>query len=67
MLYNFDPQRKHDIHLNTYILALSKYFSFFQELIYGPFQKGSDDGKWPYVGRGPEKYFLYEIVANKVW
>ena len=20
---------------------------------------------WPYVGRGPEKYFLYEIVANK--
>ena len=32
-----------------------------QELIYGPFQQGSDD----YVGRGKEKFFLYEIVANK--
>lgn len=40
--------------------------TFVKELIYGPFQKGSDDGKWPYVGRGPEKYFLYEIVANKI-
>ena len=42
---------------------------FVKELIYGPFQQGSDndnDGNWPYVGRGPEKYFLYEIVANKI-
>ena len=44
-------------------------FDFLQELIYGPFQQGSDNeqlGNWPYVGRGPEKYFLYEIVANKI-
>ena len=33
----------------------------YQELIYGPFQQGSDD----YIGRGKEKFFLYEIVANK--
>ena len=33
----------------------------YQELIYGPFQQGSDD----YVGRGKDKFFLYEIVANK--
>ena len=41
--------------------------TFVKELIYGPFQQGSDnDSNWPYVGRGPEKYFLYEIVANKI-
>lgn len=37
--------------------------TFIKELIYGPFQKGQEDG---YVGRGPEKRFLYEIVANKI-
>ena len=31
-----------------------------QELITGP---SGEDGT--YLGRGPEKYFLYEIVANK--
>ena len=42
--------------------------TFVKELIYGPFQQGSDtdEDNWPYVGRGPEKYFLYEIVANKI-
>ena len=35
-------------------------------MIYGPFQKGDTGDDWPYVGRGPEKYFLYEIVANKI-
>jgi len=35
--------------------------TFVKELIYGPFQQGSDD----YIGRGKEKFFLYEIVANK--
>ena len=36
---------------------------FIKELIYGPFQQGKDEG---YQGRGPEKRFLYEIVANKI-
>jgi len=41
--------------------------TFVKEMIYGPFHQGSDkDGSWPYLGRGPEKYFLYEIVANKI-
>jgi len=34
---------------------------FVKELITGP---SGEDGT--YLGRGPEKYFLYEIVANKV-
>jgi len=41
--------------------------TFVKEMIFGPFQLGSDkEGEWPYLGRGPEKFFLYEIVANKI-
>jgi len=41
--------------------------TFVKEMIYGPFHQGDDDqGAWPYHGRGPEKFFLYEIVANKI-
>ena len=40
-------------------------YEFVKELIYGPLQK-VDEGDYPYVGRGPEKFFLYEIVANKI-
>merc|ERR1719347_1978116 len=44
---------------------------FVKEIIYGPLHLGkdygtNDDTSWPYLGRGPEKYFLYEIVANKI-
>jgi len=38
--------------------------TFVKELIYGPLKE--DNGDYPYVGRGPEKFFLYEIVANKI-
>lgn len=40
---------------------------FIKELIYGPLDDTKDvgSGSYPYKGRGPEKYFLYEIVANK--
>jgi len=37
---------------------------FIKELICGPLQK--KDSEWPYEGRGPEKYFLYEFIANKI-
>lgn len=40
---------------------------FVKEMIFGPFQRGeAGTGSWPYLGRGPEHYFLYEIVANKI-
>jgi len=37
---------------------------FIKELICGPLQQ--KDNGWPYEGRGPEKYFLYEFIANKI-
>jgi len=41
--------------------------TFVKEMIFGPFHLGCDkEGEWPYLGRGPEKFFLYGIVANKV-
>jgi len=40
---------------------------FIKELICGPLQKNQKrDIGWPYEGRGPEKYFLYEFIANKI-
>ena len=41
-----------------------KDVTFIKELICGPLQKNDDS--WPYEGRGPEKYFLYEFIANKI-
>jgi len=38
--------------------------TFVKELIYGPLK--GENGDYSYVGRGPEKFFLYEIVANKI-
>jgi len=38
--------------------------TFVKELIYGPLKE--ENGDYSYVGRGPEKFFLYEIVANKI-
>ena len=35
---------------------------FIKELIYGPLP----DSDGVFKGRGPEKHFLYEIVANKI-
>ena len=35
---------------------------FIMELVKGPL--GTSSSSWPYMGRGPEKAFLYEIIAN---
>lgn len=47
-------------------------FTFIKELIYGPLDEsrlGSGEAitkeNWPYIGRGPEKSFLYQIISNK--
>ena len=42
-----------------------KDVTFIKELICGPLQQ-KDNNSWPYQGRGPEKFFLYEFIANKI-
>lgn len=39
---------------------------FIKELIYGPLDKSTSGSGYQYKGRGPEKFFLYEIISNKV-
>jgi len=40
---------------------------FVKELIFGPLdcRQEGEGGEWPFLGRGPEKFFLYEFIANK--
>lgn len=71
---NFDDDWKHEygsITMFDYLIKdnhLEKYFTpedltFIKELIHPhSFRKGE---KWPHKGRGSEKSFLYDIVANK--
>jgi len=37
---------------------------FIMELVKGPLGKKGDNNDWAYKGRGKEKAFLYEIIAN---
>jgi len=39
---------------------------FIKELIFGPLENQNPTKEYPYRGRGPEKYFLYEIISNKL-
>merc|ERR1719394_172337 len=43
---------------------------FVKELINGPLNQevtyGLDNEDWPYLGRGKDKCFLYEIISNKI-
>ena len=42
-----------------------KIFNF-QELINGELPENKDKPEgWKFVGRGPDKYYLYEIISNK--
>jgi len=50
--------------LGLQLLELPRDLVFIKELINGPIEE-SQPG-YPYKGRGPEKYFLYEIVSNKL-
>lgn len=61
----------HIIEDNGLKTSLEKYeiserdIIFVKEMIAGPLgEGGKDNGNWPYLGRGEEKSFLYEIVSN---
>ncbi|KAL7398582.1 hypothetical protein ABVT39_011822 [Epinephelus coioides] len=47
--------------MKKYGLVLPEDQTFIKEMIAGPLKKR----QWPYKGRPKEKFFLYEIVANK--
>merc|ERR550532_1085503 len=53
-----------NIKLEQYGLNPIDDLVFIKELIDGPLDKAA--AGYPYKGRGPEKYYLYEIVSNKL-
>eukprot|EP00092_Neocalanus_flemingeri_P022108 GFUD01023983.1.p1 GENE.GFUD01023983.1~~GFUD01023983.1.p1 ORF type:complete len:491 (+),score=131.99 GFUD01023983.1:108-1580(+) len=61
-----------DLILKRYKIQLSDYklndndLIFIKELIFGPLEGQDPKKEYPYKGRGPEKYFLYEIISNKI-
>jgi len=60
-----------DLIIEKYNIDLADYnldetdLEFIKELINGPLETQSEL-EFPYKGRGPEKYFLYEIISNKI-
>jgi len=61
-----------DYILENYQIDLSHYglgdkdLTFIKELIFGPLDGQDPKVEYPYKGRGPRKYFLYEIISNKI-
>ncbi|XP_050925244.1 deoxynucleoside triphosphate triphosphohydrolase SAMHD1 [Lates calcarifer] len=52
--------------MKQYSLVLPQDLFFIKEMIGGPQNTNAGQGEeWPYEGRGKDKSFLYEIVANK--
>ena len=51
---------------NPEIKMSREELDFVRELICGGDQEKEKNGEYPYTARGPEKFFLYEIIANKV-
>ena len=51
---------------NPEINMSKEELDFVRELICGGDQEREKNGEYPYSARGPEKFFLYEIIANKV-
>ncbi|KAL9975396.1 hypothetical protein ACROYT_G012553 [Oculina patagonica] len=61
----------HMMEANNLLPFFAKYnltdkdVTFIKELIAGTALEANSAKDWPYKGRGPEKSYLYEIVANK--
>jgi len=61
-----------DFILENYQIDLSHYglgdldLVFIKELIFGPLDGQDPKIEYPYKGRGPKKYYLYEIISNKI-
>ncbi|KAJ7374853.1 SAM domain and HD [Desmophyllum pertusum] len=61
----------HLMEVNNLLPSFAKYnlsdgdVTFIKELIAGTALETNSSMEWPHKGRGPEKSYLYEIVANK--
>ena len=51
---------------NPEIKMTKEQLHFVRELICGGDKDKEKNGEYPYSARGPEKFYLYEIIANKV-
>ena len=51
---------------NPEIKMTEEELNFVRELICGGDREKEKNGEYPYTTRGPEKFYLYEIIANKV-
>ena len=51
---------------NPEIKMTKEQLHFVRELICGGDKEKEKNGEYPYSARGPEKFYLYEIIANKV-
>ena len=51
---------------NPEIKMTKEQLHFVRELICGGDKEKEKSGEYPYSARGPEKFYLYEIIANKV-
>uniref|UniRef100_A0A3B4YRK2 Deoxynucleoside triphosphate triphosphohydrolase SAMHD1-like n=1 Tax=Seriola lalandi dorsalis TaxID=1841481 RepID=A0A3B4YRK2_SERLL len=64
MLDHLVDKNKLKLVMEQYGLEPEKDMKFIKEMIGGPLDSNKQK-KWPYEGRGEDKSFLYEIVANK--
>ena len=51
---------------NPEIKMTKEELDFVRELICGGDKEKERKGEYPYSARGPDKFYLYEIIANKV-
>ena len=51
---------------NPEIKMTKEQLHFVRELICGGDKEKEKNGEYPYSARGPNKFYLYEIIANKV-
>ena len=51
---------------NPKIILDENDLSFIKELICGPTNDNGDQTQYPYKARGKDKFYLYEIISNKI-
>jgi len=58
-------RERYNLQISDYNLVENDWV-FIKELIYGPLEGQNPKKEYPYKGRAVDKYFLYEIISNKI-